>query len=67
MSVSVTSVGGIPIRLTDERWAHIVEAHHELAGMREEVVEAVDEPDRGLAGAGAKCWRSKHEASVVRL
>jgi uncharacterized protein YuzE len=29
----VLSKNGIQIRLTDERWAHIVEEHCELAGM----------------------------------
>jgi hypothetical protein len=26
------STNGVPIRLSDERWAHIVENHDELAG-----------------------------------
>ena len=44
------SRAGAPIRLTDERWAHIVEEHAELAGMREEVLEAVAEADRVVGG-----------------
>lgn len=41
----VTSVNGVPIRLTDERWFHIVENHDELAGLAYEVLTAVAEPD----------------------
>lgn len=41
----VSSVKGAPIRLTDERWFHIVENHDELAGLAFEVLGAVAEPD----------------------
>jgi len=44
------SKNGIPIRLPDERWAHIMEEHAELAEMREQVIAAVAEPERILAG-----------------
>lgn len=46
----VTSKNGVPIRLTDERWAHIIEEHGELAGLRSEVLETVSEPERIVAG-----------------
>ena len=46
----VVSNAGVPIRLTDERWAHISEEHCELAGLRSEVVETVSRPDRILLG-----------------
>ncbi len=46
----VTSKNGKPIRLTDERWAHIAEEHNELAGWRYSVLEAIAEPTRILAG-----------------
>ena len=46
----VVSKSGVPIRLTDERWAHITEEHCELAGLRSEVVETVSHPDRILLG-----------------
>ncbi len=46
----VVSKGGIAIRLTDERWAHISEEHCELAELRSEVVETVSHPDRILLG-----------------
>lgn len=54
MTIVVTSRNGVPIRLTDERWAHIVEEHCELAGMREEVLQAVSEAERVLAGGAAE-------------
>ena len=41
---------GVPIRLTDERWAPIVEEHCELAGMRVDVLETVSDAERVLAG-----------------
>jgi hypothetical protein len=50
MTETVTSKAGVPIRVTDERWAHVTEEHTELAGLRLEVLEAVAEPDRILTG-----------------
>ena len=50
MIETVLSQNKIPIRLTDERWAHITEEHCELAGMRLEVLEAIENPSRILAG-----------------
>lgn len=50
MTFSAMSRGAVPIRLTDERWAHIVEEHSELAGMREDVLETVSDAERVLAG-----------------
>ena len=44
------SKNGIPIRLTDERWAHITEEHGELTGLRSTVLETVSHPDRVLLG-----------------
>ena len=44
---------GVPIRLSSERWAHIVEHHDDLAGYRDAVLEAIDQPDaiaRGKTG-----------------
>jgi len=48
------SKNGVPIRLTEERWFHIVENHDDLAGHYEEVLEAVEDPDyivKGYRGA----------------
>ena len=46
----ITTKNGVPIRLTDERWTHITEEHAELAGMRLDILEAVLQPERILAG-----------------
>lgn len=46
----VLSVNQVPIRLTSERWVHIVENHDDLAGRFHEVLEAVAEPDMVLEG-----------------
>lgn len=51
MTSTVSTVNGVPIRLTDERWTHVTEEHAELAGMRFDVLETVAEPNRVLAGA----------------
>jgi hypothetical protein len=45
---------GVPIRLTNERWAHIIEEHNELAGLRLDVLEAVGQPERIVAGRASE-------------
>ena len=50
MIEEATSKQGVPIRLTAERWAHIVEEHAELAGMRQAVLTTVDEPEKIFLG-----------------
>lgn len=48
------SVNGVPIRLTPERWMHIVEARDELAGRMHEILATIEEPDwvsRGYRGS----------------
>ena len=50
MIENVLSKNNVLIRLTDERWSHIVEEHCELAGMRLEVLETVANPLKILAG-----------------
>lgn len=50
----VKSVNGVPIRLTSERWFHIVENHNDLAGYYEEVLDTVENPNlivKGYRGA----------------
>lgn len=41
---------GVPIRLTHERWFHIVENHDDLAGYYEDVLGVVENPDVILRG-----------------
>jgi hypothetical protein len=55
------SVHDVPIRLTAERWAHIVEARDELAGLMDDVLDAIEFPDwvvRGYHGALA-AWKGR--------
>ena len=50
MTETIRSANGVTIRLTDERWSHIIEEHSELAGMRLDVLEAVALPQRVFKG-----------------
>ncbi|EFI32864.1 hypothetical protein Dthio_PD0172 [Desulfonatronospira thiodismutans ASO3-1] len=50
MSYTTTSINGISIRLTNERWGHIVEEHAELGEMMDFVLLTVSNPDIVLAG-----------------
>ena len=49
-----TSVNGVPIRFTEERWEHIVEHHDYLQNYRDEILNTVENPQwilRGQRGA----------------
>lgn len=46
------SVEGVPIRLTTERWFHIVENHDDMAGYYDDVLEVIENPDLVLGGYG---------------
>jgi hypothetical protein len=46
------SVEGVPIRLTTERWFHIVENHDDMAGYYDDVLEIIENPDLVLRGYG---------------
>jgi hypothetical protein len=41
----VQSRNGVPVRLTEERWRHIVRRHSEMNDQRERILETVAEPD----------------------
>ena len=48
------SKSGVPIRLTEERWYHIVQNHDDLAGYYDDILLTVENPDfvvRGYRGA----------------
>jgi len=47
---SVISRNGIEIRLTAERWSHIVEAHDYMAGIQDLVFETIENPDSIVHG-----------------
>jgi len=49
----VYSKNGVQIRLTEERWVHIIEEHTEMAGYYYEVLEAITDPQsiyQGIKG-----------------
>lgn len=46
----VNSKNNVPIRLTEERWFHIVENHDDLAGYYDEVLNTLEDPDCILRG-----------------
>ena len=49
---SALSIDGIAIRLTEERWFHIVENHDDLAGYYDEVLEVIADPELVIPGYG---------------
>ena len=59
MAAVIASVRAIAIRLTDERWAHIVDEHAELDGMEAAVLEAVGNPERIVMGADGELLASR--------
>ena len=44
------SVNRVPIRLTAERWCHIVENHDDLAGFYDEIVDILEYPEYIVKG-----------------
>jgi hypothetical protein len=44
------SINGVPIRLTDERWVHIVENHDDLAGYYDEIADIIEYPEYIIKG-----------------
>ena len=71
MDVAI-SVNGVPIRLTYERWFHIVENHDELASCFHEVLDTVEKPDiivrgnKGVLKAAKNIGRKKWLTVVYR-
>lgn len=63
------SVNSTPIRLTDERWTHIVENHDDMAGYYFDVLETVANPGWVLEGDYDELWAvkliSKRKAMIV--
>jgi hypothetical protein len=51
----------------DERWAHIAEEHCKLAGQRVQVLEALEDPDRILAGNENEQMAVKEVSAGVNL
>ncbi|MBI3800344.1 MAG: hypothetical protein HY268_25635 [Deltaproteobacteria bacterium] len=71
---SPISKNGILIRVTDERWIHVVESHDYMAGNLELVVETIEDPDYIVAGREGELIALRHyertsisEKSVVAI
>ena len=47
---TAVSVNGVIVRLTDERWQHIVSGHPEMASERTTVLQSLEDPDLVQAG-----------------
>ncbi len=68
MPTIVRSNNNVPIRLTDERWAHITEEHSELAGMRYDILETLASPEKVYkAITGERFAVRENEASKVLI
>lgn len=50
MENTAISIDGVPIRLTLERWFHIVGNHDDLASYADEVLETIENPQFILRG-----------------
>ena len=59
MSVAV-SVNGVCVRLTVERWQHIVAGHPEMAPERARVVQSLERPDLIQAGDFGELLAVRH-------
>lgn len=51
---SVKAISGKRIRLTEERWQHIIERHPEVAGYLNEVLNTIANPDVITSGWGTE-------------
>ncbi|GBE01623.1 hypothetical protein BMS3Bbin06_00627 [bacterium BMS3Bbin06] len=66
------SVNGVPIRLTYERWYHIIESHDDLASYFYEILETVERPDvvirgnKGTLKATRNIGRNKWIVAIYR-
>jgi hypothetical protein len=56
----IISKSGIGIRLTAERWAHIVEAHDYMAGNQDLIFETVENPDIIVQGEKEEMISLRH-------
>ncbi|MHB1681146.1 MAG: PBECR3 domain-containing polyvalent protein [bacterium] len=50
MSDIIKSKNGVNIRITEERWFHIIENHNDLAGYYDYVPECIETPDFIIKG-----------------
>lgn len=57
----IKSLNAVPIRLTDERWIHIVENHDDMAGHYESVLATLESPDYVIEGYEGALIALRHE------
>lgn len=50
MTAVATSINGIPIRLPDERWNHIIQRHADISDHKGLLLKTISEPTRILQG-----------------
>ena len=60
MMTTMKSVQGVPIRLSNERLAHIVRRHPELAGEEAKIEETVHSPDSVQEGDAGSLIALRH-------
>jgi hypothetical protein len=48
--ITVYSKNRIPVRLTDERWMHIIKRHPEMKDQKDKILETVENPQYILEG-----------------
>jgi len=61
---SAVSRNGFRIRLTHERWSHVVESHDYLAGLHEWVLETIADPDTIALGWEGSLMATRHYPST---
>jgi len=66
MTLSAISKNNKVIRLTEERWLHIVESHDEMAGYFEEVLETIENPDFITKGRVDELQATKYYEDVKK-
>ncbi|MBE2225527.1 MAG: hypothetical protein IAF02_28585 [Anaerolineae bacterium] len=59
MLATVKSINNVSIRLTKERWEHVLEEHGELAQSRQSILDTVANPSRVLAGGAGELFAIK--------
>jgi len=62
--IIVRSANAVPIRLTEERWAHIVSRHPEMKGQKEKLLETLADADIVLEGDFGALLAVKHYEST---
>ena len=63
------SVNGVPIRLTEERWQHIIEGHFDLINYKEDLLKVIEQPEFIYRGRRASliATRSYGRRGILRV